>query len=51
MSAHWEQLYQATVLETDPAKLPQRIADARAAIERRLAQRLSPVADAAEARG
>jgi hypothetical protein len=49
MSAHWEQLYQATVLETDPPKLPQRIADARAAIKRRLAKGLSPVADAAEA--
>jgi hypothetical protein len=50
MGAYWEQLYQATVLETKPQELPHRIADARAAIKRRLDEGLSPVADAAEAR-
>ena len=32
MKHEWEKLYRAAVLESDPSKLPKRIANARAAI-------------------
>lgn len=38
---HWKELYQLAILEPDPAKLPQRIADARIAVLNRIADTLT----------
>ena len=47
MKREWERLYRAAVLESDPTKLPKRIANARAAI----LERSRKLADSPDAGG